>query len=408
MEHVVVVGAGQAGAALVAKLRDLGYTGRITLIGDEASAPYQRPPLSKAYLLGKLDRERLLLRPEAFWTDRRVDLRVSTRVTAIRPAERVVEIGDERLGYDALVLATGARPLALPAAIGGDLRNVFTLRTLADVDRFEPEFRPGRRLLVVGGGYIGLEAAAVAAASGLHVTVLERAERILQRVASPQTAGHFRALHARHGVEILEGAALDRLEGDDAGTVRRARLADGRVLDVDLVVVGIGVAPATDLAAAAGLAIDNGIAVDALGRTSAPDVWACGDCASFPHDGRRIRLESVPNAIDHADTVAANLLGAEKPYVPKPWFWSDQFETKLQIAGLGTGYDRVVARPGGKEGAVSFWYYAGDRLLAVDAVDDARAFMAARRMIEAGHSPDPAAVADPAVDLKTLLPAGRP
>lgn len=408
MEHVVVVGAGQAGAALVAKLRDLGYAGRITLIGDEASAPYQRPPLSKAYLLGKLDRERLLLRPEAFWTDRRVDLRLSTRVTAIRPAEHVVEIGDERLGYDALVLATGARPLALPAAIGGDLGNVFTLRTLADVDRFEPEFRPGRRLLVVGGGYIGLEAAAVAAASGLHVTVLERAERILQRVASPETAAHFRALHARHGVEILEGAALDRLEGDDAGTVRRARLADGRVVDVDLVVVGIGVAPATDLAAAAGLAIDNGIAVDAYGRSSAPDVWACGDCASFPHAGRRIRLESVPNAIDHADTVAANLLGAETPYVPKPWFWSDQFETKLQIAGLGIGYDRVVARPGAKEGAVSFWYYAGDRLLAVDAVDDARAFMAARRMIEAGHSPDPAVVADPAVDLKTLLPAGRP
>lgn len=408
MEHVVVVGAGQAGAALVAKLRDLGYPGRITLIGDEASAPYQRPPLSKAYLLGKLDRERLLLRPEAFWTDRRVDLRLSTRVTAIRPAEHVVEIGDERLGYDALVLATGARPLALPAAVGGDLRNVFTLRTLADVDRFEPEFRPGRRLLVVGGGYIGLEAAAVAVASGLHVTVLERAERILQRVASPETAAHFRALHARHGVAILEGAALDRFEGDDTGTVRRARLADGRVLDVDLVVVGIGVAPATDLAAAAGLAIDSGIAVDTFGRTSAPDVWACGDCASFPHAGRRIRLESVPNAIDHADTVAANLLGAGKPYVPKPWFWSDQFETKLQIAGLGTGYDRVVSRPGGKEGAVSFWYYAGDRLLAVDAVDDARAFMAARRMIEAGHSPDPAAVADPAVDLRTLLPAGRP
>ncbi|RGP38239.1 NAD(P)/FAD-dependent oxidoreductase [Pseudotabrizicola alkalilacus] len=398
--RVVIIGAGQAGAALAAKLRGLGHTGPITMIGAETAPPYQRPPLSKAYLMGKMEAERLWLRAPEFWADQGVDLRLGSPVTGVDTAARTVTLGAEVIPYDALALTTGSTPRRLPAAMGGGLAGVYTLRGLVDVDAMRAEFQPGRRVVIVGGGYIGLEAAAVAAKLGLQVTVLEMAPRILQRVAAPETSDYFRALHTAHGVTILESTGLERLLGE--GRVTGARLSDGREIAADFVLVGVGILPDTAVAQAAGIVIDNGIATDAFGRTSAPDVWAAGDCASFPWRAGRLRLESVGNAIDQAETVAANILGAGKEYQARPWFWSDQYDCKLQIAGLNTGYDRIITRPG-EGGAVSFWYYQGDRLLALDAMNDARAYMVGKRLIEAGKSPAPEVVADPATDLKALL-----
>ena len=399
MDHVVVIGAGQAGASCVAKLRNGGFEGRITLIGAEPAPPYQRPPLSKAYLMGDMPKERLFLRPEAFYAEHEIDLRLGTEVSAIDVAAQTVTAGDDVLAYTHLVLATGSVPRRLPVAIGGDLDGVFVVRDLADVDAMAPRFVSGARVLIVGGGYIGLEAASVASKLGLDVVLVEMADRILQRVAAPETSDYFRALHGAHGVDIREGVGLDRLTGE--GAVSGAALTDGSTLDVDFVIVGVGIAPGTGLAQTAGITTDNGIATDAQGRTSAPHVWAAGDCASFPYRGGRIRLESVPNAIDQAECVAENIMGAGKDYVARPWFWSDQYDVKLQIAGLNTGYDRVVTRDGGT--AKSFWYFKGDTLLAVDAANDPRGYMIGKRLIEAGKSPDAAVIADASSDLKALL-----
>ncbi|MBL9046267.1 MAG: FAD-dependent oxidoreductase [Tabrizicola sp.] len=397
--RVVIVGAGQAGAALAAKLRVLGHQGEIVMLGDEPAPPYQRPPLSKAYLMGEIDEDRLWLRTADFWADQKIMMRLGQPVTAIDAAAKTVTVGGEVLGYDHLALTTGSTPRRLPAAIGGDLAGVYTVRTLADVDAMRAEFQPGRKAIIVGGGYIGLEAAAVASKLGLEVTVLEMAPRILQRVASPETSDHVRALHQSHGVTILEETGLDRLVGTDR--VTGALLKDGRQLPADFVIVGVGITPNAHLAEAAGLTIDNGIATDEFGRTSDPSIWSAGDCASFPRNGGRIRLESVGNAIDQAEAVAANMLGAGQPYVAKPWFWSDQFDLKLQIAGLNTGYDHIVTRKGEGE-AVSFWYYAGDKLLAVDAMNDPRAYMVGKRLIEGGKSPAPEVITE-TPDLKAVL-----
>ena len=402
MTHVVVIGAGQAGAALVAKLRATGHAGEITLIGEETAPPYQRPPLSKAYLMGEMAEERLWLRNQEYYAEQRITLRLGQPVTAIDPKARKVTVGGDTIAYDELALTTGSHPRRLPAAIGGDLAGVYAVRTLADVDAMKAEFVAGRRLVIVGGGYIGLEAAAVASKLGLDVTVLEMAPRILQRVAAPETSGYFRALHAAHGVKILEETGLERLLGD--GRVTGVRLADGTELPADFVIAGVGILPGTALAEAAGLAIENGIKTDEFGRTSDPHIWSAGDCASFPWQGGRLRLESVGNAIDQAEAVAENILGLGKPYQAKPWFWSDQYDCKLQIAGLNTGYDSVVTR--GPEGdAVSFWYFKGDTLLAVDAMNDPRAYMVGKRLIENGKSPSKAALADPATVMKDLLKA---
>ncbi len=395
--RVVIVGAGQAGAALAAKLRSLGHDGQITMIGAEPAPPYQRPPLSKAYLLGDMPEERLWLRPAEFWAQNGVELRLGQPVTAIDRAAQTVTVGEEVIPYDQLALTTGSAPRRLPAAIGGDLPGVYTVRTLADVDAMRAEFRDGARAVVIGGGYIGLEAAAVARKFGVGVTLVEAAPRILARVAAPETSAFIADLHRRHGVTVLEGAALDRITGTERAT--GVRLADGQEIAADFIITGIGITPGSDLAAAAGLVLDNGIAVDDRGRTSDPAIWSAGDCASFPYRGARIRLESVGNAIDQAEAVAANMLGADKPYTAKPWFWSDQYDLKLQIAGLNTGYDRVVTRPGPPP---SFWYYRGAELLAIDAMGDARAYMVGKRLIEAGKSPDPDLVAG-APDLKALL-----
>ncbi|WP_238364848.1 NAD(P)/FAD-dependent oxidoreductase [Mesobacterium pallidum] len=402
MSQIVVIGAGQAGSSLVSKLRTSGFDGEITLVGQEPHPPYQRPPLSKAYLLGDMPVERLYLRPESYYADQGITLRLGAQVSAIDPAARTVTLDGETLRYDQLALTTGSWPRRLPAAIGGDLDGVLTVRDLRDVDAMAPRFVEGAKVLIVGGGYIGLEAAAVAAKRGLDVTLVEMSDRILQRVASPETSAYFRKLHGDHGVKILEGTGLTRLTGE--GKVTGAVLSDGTELPVDFVIVGVGIMPASELAEAAGLKIENGIWTDEHGRTSDPSIWAAGDCASFPQGGARMRLESVGNAIDQAEIVAQNMLGAGKPYLAKPWFWSDQYDTKLQIAGLSTGYDKVVTRHG-EGGAVSFWYYKGDQLLALDAMNDARSYMVGKRLIESGKSPDPAAIADPATELKALLKA---
>jgi len=351
MQHVVVIGAGQAGASL-----------------------------SKAYLLGDMTRERLFLRPESFYAEQDIELMLGAEVSRIDAGAKQVWVGDEVLSYSDLVLTTG----------------------LHDVDAMAPRFVQGARVLIVGGGYIGLEAAAVAAKLGLQVTLVEMSDRILQRVAAPETSDFFRALHGENGVDIREGVGLDHLQG--TGAVTGAVLSDGSEIAVDFVIVGVGITPHTALAEAAGLTLDNGIKVDAQGRTSDPQIWAAGDCASFPYRDTRIRLESVPNAIEQAEVVAENLMGAGKPYVAKPWFWSDQYDVKLQIAGLNTGYDHVITRTGDK-GAVSFWYYRGDDLLAVDAMNDPRGYMIGKRLIEGGKSPAPAVIADPATDMKALLKA---
>ncbi|MEB8387571.1 FAD-dependent oxidoreductase [Rhodobacteraceae bacterium KMM 6894] len=403
MSDIVVIGAGQGGSSLVAKLRNSGFEGRVTLIGEESAPPYQRPPLSKAYLLGDMALERLYLRPESFYSEADIDLRLGAPVTGIDRAAQVVHVGGEAVHYDQLVFTTGSTPRRLPASIGGALDGVHVVRGLDDVDAMAPRFTPGAHVLIVGGGYIGLEAAAVASKKGLRVTLVEMADRILQRVAAPETSDFFRALHTGHGVDIREGVGLERLLGE--GAVSGARLSDGTELDVDFVIVGVGIAPCTALAEAAGLDIDNGIKVDATGRTSDPAIWAAGDCASFPYQGGRLRLESVPNAIDMAECVAENIMGAGKTYVPQVWFWSDQYDVKLQIAGLNVGYDRIVTRPGSGENSASFWYYKGDTLLAVDAMNEPRAYMVGKRLIDGGKSPDASAVADPEVELKTLLKA---
>lgn len=405
MTHFIVVGAGQAGQSIVTTLRGQGFDGQITLIGDEPAIPYQRPPLSKAYLLGDMDVDRLYLRPASYYADEKIDLRTSAQVTGIDAVAKTITLQAggvvETLTYDALALTTGSAPRRLPAKIGGDLDGVYTMRSLADADAIAPEFVAGASVLIVGGGYIGLEAAAVAAKKGLKVTLVEMSERILQRVASKETSDYFRVLHEGHGVRILEGIGLNKLTGETR--VSGAELSDGSTLDVDFVIVGVGIIPGTELAQAAGIEIDNGIKTDLFARTSNPSIYAAGDCASYPQNGAQVRLESVGNAIDQGAVVAKNMLGQNVEYTPKPWFWSDQYDVKLQIAGLSTGHDQVVVRDGGT--MRSHWYYKDGQLIAIDAMGDTRGYMVAKRMIESGKTVDPSVAADPTSDLKALLKA---
>lgn len=398
--RIVIIGAGQAAAAMAARLRTQGHDGPLTVIGAEPVAPYQRPPLSKAYLLGQMGLDRLTLRAPDWWTDQNIDLRLGETALAIDPAARIVTTDTGSHPYDALALTLGAVPRRLPQAMGGDLPGTHVIRDLHDIDALAPALQPGARLAVIGGGYIGLEAAAVARKLGLEVTLIEAAPRILGRVAAAETADMIRQLHLAHGVTLLEGTAITRITGDDRAT--GVALTDGRQIPADLVIQGIGVLPRTDLAQAAGLALDNGIATDLTGRTSDPAIWAAGDCASFPHQGAQLRLESVGGAIDMAECVADNMLGQHRDLTPRPWFWSDQFDAKLQIAGLNTGHDHVVTRPGADARSGSVWYFRGRTLIAVDALNDARAYMIGKRLIEAGRSPDPALIPT-TPDLKALL-----
>jgi 3-phenylpropionate/trans-cinnamate dioxygenase ferredoxin reductase component len=405
-DPIVILGAGQAGASLAARLRQLGYDGPLLLLGEELVPPYQRPPLSKKYVAGELDLERLLIRPRRWYAEHAVELRLGAAATALSPRDKTLTLADgSALRYARLAFTTGARPRCLHADIGGDLAGVFTVRNLADADAIAPLLVAGKRLLVVGGGYIGLEAAAVAASKGLEVTIVELAERILQRVAAPATSDYFRDLHRRHGVTIRESARLERLTGE-AGQLTGAALVDGSLLPADLAIVGIGILPNDDLARAAGLRVADGIAVDGSCRTSDPDIFAAGDCAAFPWRGAPTRLESVQNAIDQAEHAAAAMLGAESDYDPRPWFWSDQYDVKLQIAGFCRGYDATVTRPGRRPGSQSVWYYRAGALVAVDAMNDALAYAIGKKVTDSGRTIPKDIVADPATDLKPWLSGG--
>jgi len=399
----VIVGAGQAGFALAAKLRALKDERPITMIGSEDVIPYQRPPLSKKYLMGEMSFDRLTFRPETWFAEHDVELRLSTFVEEIDRDAKTIRMQDGSvLEYEHLALTTGSTPRTLPASIGGDLTGVFTVRDKRNADLLAEEMKAGRRLLIIGGGYIGLEAAAVARHLGLEVTLIEMADRILQRVASKETADVMRAIHAEHGVVIREKTGLTRLIGED-GRVRGAELSDGTVIDIDFVIVGIGVTPNDRLAQQCGLDVGNGILVDDYARTSDPAIFAMGDCAMLPWKGNNIRLESVQNAVDQAESVAATLTGSAEPYEAKPWFWSDQYDVKLQIAGFNLGYDETVMRPGSREGSVSIWYFREGRLIAVDAINDAKAYVTGKKLLDNGLTADKALIADPATDLKQLL-----
>lgn len=402
-KRVVIVGGSHAAVSVADDLRKHGFDGSITLLSDEPALPYQRPPLSKDYMSGEMSLERLKLRPQKWYADQSVETHLSTAVTAIERTEKTVVTDDgQRFDYDALVLATGARARMLPEEIGGTLSNVHTVRTLADADALMTKMTAGTRLIVVGGGYIGLEAAAEASKKGLSVTVIEAAPRILQRVACRETADAFRALHESHGVTILEETQIERLVDNGTGAAAGVRLADGRMVECDLVIVGIGITPNAELAQACGLEVAVGVVVDDHARSPDPDIYACGDCTVFPFNHMPTRLESVQNAHDQASIVAANIMGQEKRYQPEPWFWSDQYDMKLQIAGFNRGYDRVVARPGKREGSMSHFYFAGETFLAVDCLNDAATYAMSRKILADGKRLTPAMVADERFDLRAF------
>ncbi len=402
-DRLVIIGAGQAGFAMAAKLRALKDTRPITILGAEDVLPYQRPPLSKKYLLGEMSFDRLLFRPEQWYPDNNVEIRLSTWVEQIKRDTKQVLLQDgSSIEYGTLALTTGSTPRKLPAAIGGDLEGVYVARDKRDADLLAGEMRPGRRVLIIGGGYIGLEAAAVARHLGLEVTVIEMADRILQRVAAKETADIIRVIHETHDVVIREKTGLKHLIGRD-GRVVGAELSDGSVIDIDFAIVGIGVVPNDQLAKEAGLDVANGIIVDEFARTSDPSIYAAGDCAVLPWQGGKIRLESVQNAVDQADAAAAVIAGGNAAYDPKPWFWSDQYDVKLQIAGFNLGYDETLLRPGAREGAHSIWYFRKGQFIAVDAINDAKAYVTGKKMLESGINPDKAILADGAADLKQLL-----
>ena len=401
MTTTIVIGAGQAGAEVASKLRDEGYDDRILLIGQENYLPYQRPPLSKKYMAGEMALERLFLRPQEFYQDKNIELQIGKSAYQIDPNKQKVDFNGGSLHYDHLVLATGSKPRELPDYIGLKIKNLFTMRDLTDANSIEPFIKSGMRLLIVGGGYIGLEAAATARKFGVDVTLVEIEERILKRVAAKETSDYIRSLHISKGVKIKEEIGLDRLKivGDKALS---ASLTDGSDISVDFVIVGIGISPNTELAKSAKLKINNGIFVNDECRTSISNIYAAGDCTSFEYKNTLVRLESVGNAIDQANTVAQNILQQNTKYIPKPWFWSDQYNLKLQIAGLNTGYDDVVVRKGEND-QVSHWYFKGPNLLAVDALNDPRCYMIGKRLIEANKSPTKNQLKDKDFNLKVLL-----
>jgi len=398
---IVIVGGGQAAGQAAASLRQEGYAGEIVVIGEEPHIPYQRPPLSKQYLSGEYGIERVHLRPAKFYETKGITVRSGVRVAAIDPDARVVSCDDgQRLGYDKLLLATGARPRKFDTP-GGDLPGVHYLRGIADAEAIREGFRESRRVAIVGGGYIGLEVAAIAIEAGLEVTVLEMEDRILKRVTTPAMSAFYHDLHTDKGVVIRTGMAVESFLGTDklTGVV----CANGETIDADLAVVGIGILPNVELAEAAGLDCDDGIVVDETTRTANPHIFAAGDCTNHPNPvlGRRLRLESVPNAMEQSRVAAANLADGSKTYANVPWFWSDQYDLKLQMVGFSTDGDEQVVRGDPDERCFAVFHFNGDTLVAADAVNSAREFMAARQLV--GRRVDPGRLADPGVDLKDLL-----
>jgi 3-phenylpropionate/trans-cinnamate dioxygenase ferredoxin reductase subunit len=379
MERIVIIGAGQAGVQAVASLRSEGFTGGIAILGEEPFPPYQRPPLSKAYLAGEFVRERLFLKPESFYAEAECDLRISTRVEAIDRAAKMVRLsGGETLSYDKLLIATGARVRKLSVA-GADLAGVHYLRGIADVDKLRPALRAGARFAVVGGGYIGLEVAAVASKHGLDVTVIEAADRVMARAVSPVLSHFYEAEHRAHGVKLMLGASVQSFDG--ASAVKAVITNQGAVV-ADAVLVGVGAVPNIELAVAAGLTCDNGIVVDETAQTSDPDIYAAGDCTNHPgFAGGRIRLESVQNAIDQAKHAAFGLLGRPAAYREVPWFWSDQYDLKMQIAGLMKPGDMAVQRGDPASRKFAVFHLRDGVVAAVEAVNAPPEYIVGRKLV---------------------------
>ena len=402
-QHIVIVGGGQAAAQAILTLRQKKFDGRITLVGEEDLPPYQRPPLSKKYLAGELARERLFLRPMAFYKNNGVEMQLGVRAEELEPDSRRVRLDDGRtLEYGGLLLATGSRVRRLDIP-GGDLPGIHYVRNVADVDGISEAVEPGNRLVVVGAGYIGLEVAAVAVTKGLKVTVLEAVDRVMARVVCPEVSRFYFDRHTRSGVDIRCGTMIDGFVGN--GHVEAVSTTGGGQFPCDLVIVGIGIEPVVEPASGAGLACGDGIRVDEFARTDDKAIVAAGDCANHPSRlyGRRVRLESVQNAIDQAKVAAASLLGEHQRYDTVPWFWSDQYDLKLQIAGLSQDHDRVVTRGGPGTNSFAAFYLRDGALLAVDAVNSPKEFMLGKRLIMQHSAPSPERLADPETDLAELL-----
>ncbi|MBV9930932.1 MAG: FAD-dependent oxidoreductase [Alphaproteobacteria bacterium] len=401
---VAIVGAGHGGAQAAIQLRQLGFAGSIGLIGAEPELPYERPPLSKDYLTGDKPFARMLIRPEGFWADRDVALLPATRIVSIdATGKRVATAAGERIGYGSLVWAAGGAPRRLHCA-GGDLEGVHVVRRRADADAILAELPSVRRVAVIGGGYIGLETAAAMRKLGREVVLLEALDRLLARVAGPEISRFYEAEHRAHGVDVRLGTGAARIEGRDGRAIGVA-LADGAILPAELVIVGIGIEAAVGPLLAAGAAGANGVDVDSCCRTSLPDVYAVGDCTAHENrwaGGLRLRLESVQNAHDQAATAAKAIMGIEEPYTAMPWFWSNQYDLKLQSVGLSIGHDATVVRGDAATRSFSVLYLLQGRVIALDCVNATRDYVQGRKLIEAGIVADPAKLADPSVPLKAL------
>ncbi len=399
---IVIVGASHAGAQAVDSLRREGFKGRIVLLAGEPYLPYQRPPLSKKFLLGELPLDRLGIRQPMFYETHHVEVRLNTRVTAIRAQSRTVTLADSSdVSYDKLILCVGSRVRKLNCP-GAELKGVYYLRTVDDVVGLQSEMAAGKRMVVIGAGYIGLETAASASKLGLDVTVLEMADRCLNRVTAPVVSEFYARRHAQSGVRLLVNTRVDVLLGK--GNVTAVRCADGTQIPADIVVVGVGIIPETEIAQTAGIHCDNGIVVDEHCRTSDANIYAAGDCTCHPsiRYGGRIRLESVDNAIEQARVAASNICGKVVQHAHTPWFWSDQYEVKLQTAGLLQGHDQQIVRGDPTTGHFSVWYLKAGELLAVDAINRPGDFMAGKKWIGERKHPDVIKLADATVDLKTI------
>ncbi|MEM6937846.1 MAG: FAD-dependent oxidoreductase [Pseudomonadota bacterium] len=402
VNQVTVIGGGQAAATACATLRASGYDGELILISDESTPPYQRPPLSKAYLKGELPGERLLIKPASWYEGQAIDLRCGTKATAIDADQRQVETSGGAVDFERLVIATGSRPRQLPMP-GSNLQGVFELRSIEHVDALREALGSARRLVVVGAGYIGLEAAASARSLGIDVTVLEYAPRVLARVTSPEISTFFEALHERQGVRIVTDARITRLNAKQ-GQVSEVELESGESIAADCVLLGVGIEPNVELAQAAGIVCDNGIVVNRDAQTSHPAIYSAGDCTSreLVHYQRQGRLESVHNAIEQGRQAAAHILGRPRPTEEAPWFWSDQYHVKLQIAGLSAGHNKVVTRGDPASEQFALFYLDGDRLLATDAINASPEFVFARKLIAAGARLNAGALEDTAIPMKTI------